>query len=62
MIKALMCGLCAISLSAFAAGKEVPAEKGKLLIEEKFEGEVSKKVFKGGIGEWKVANGVVKGT
>lgn len=62
MFKALMCGLFALSISGFAAVKEVPCEKGKLLIEEKFDGEVSNKVFKGGIGEWKVANGVVHGT
>ena len=62
MFKALMCGLLALSVNTFAAGKEVAAEKGKLLIEEKFEGEVSKKLFRGGIGEWKVANGVVHGT
>lgn len=63
MLKAFMCGLVAITFSSAAAGKEVPAEKGRLLIEEKFDAaEVSAKVFKGGIGEWKVANGVVHGT
>ena len=61
MYKPLMCGLIALTVSASAKGKEVPAEKGKLLIEEKFEGVVSEKLVKGGIGEWKVADGVFKG-
>ncbi len=49
-----MCGLVVIAFRAVATGKEIPAEKGKQLIEEKFEDKAS-------IGEWKVANSFFHG-
>lgn len=61
MLKALMCGLIALSVNSYAAGKEISVEKGKLLFEENFEKEVDSKKFKSGIGAWKVSSGFVHG-
>lgn len=50
--------LCTNLLTA----KELQHNKGKLLLEEKFDGEVSRKVFKGNIGTWKVVDGAMHGS
>ena len=62
MYKSLLSGLLVTVITPSLFAKEIEIKKGKLLLEESFEKEVSPKVFKGGIGEWKIANGILHGT